>query len=87
MARAHGAWTGDEPTQTDATALAHAVMTLADAKGSEAETAATCALGHAPVFESQDYPARMSTAAPLIERAFPRAAKLVGERSTLAWQS
>lgn len=125
MTRAYGVWAGDEPTQTDVTALVHAVMIVADAEGSEAETAATCALGNALVFEIQDYLARTSTpddvelfyevhgrqpaesaswplailedlrrhgldattAAPIVERALPRAAKLVRERSTLAWQS
>lgn len=125
MTRACGAWAGDEPTLTDVTALIHAVMTLANAEGSEAETASTCALGNALVFEVQDYLTRTSTdddvelflevhgrqpaeitswplviledlrrhgldaarAAPLVDRALPRAAKFVRERSTLAWQS
>jgi hypothetical protein len=125
MTRANGAWVGDEPAQTDVTALVRAVMTLADEAGPEAEAAATCALGNALVFQVQDYLARTSTpddvelffevhgrppagvtswplailldlrrhgvdatgAAPLVERAVPRAAEFVRERSTLAWQS
>ena len=125
MTRSYGAWAGDEPAQPDVTALVRAVMTLADVAGSEAERAATCALGHALVFQVQDYPTHTSTdddvqlffevhgrqpaeitswplailqdlrrhgldatkAASLVERAVPRAAEFVRERSTLAWQS